>query len=497
MSQSAPTAGRSPPNADVTVGVARMTLSMRRTALILASAMFMEQLDGTVLATALPSMAHSFGVDPLHTSIALTAYMVALAVFIPASGPVADRFGSRTTLMAAILIFLGGSVLCAQADSLSALTFARVLQGMGGAMMVPVGRLVLLRTVPKPLMITAMAWMITPASIAPLVGPLVGGALTTWLSWRWIFYVNVPVAVVGLLMTWWFIPQIRESRPVPFDVRGQCLFGIGLGSFVLLLELAGRGDTQGRTLLELLGLCLGCMVLYARHATVTAAPAVDLSLMRIATFRISFLAGGFSRVTVGAMPFLVPSFLQLGFHISAFQSGLVTFAAPVGAMVTRSGARRLFHRFGFRRVLIVNGVLTGAACLAITAFRPGWPPASLSGLLLLMGGLQALQFMGYNTIAYADVPQARMSAATSLYSTLQQTTLSLGVCLAAATLAITRALRHHASSTPGDFSVGFLVAGLVALLAAPTAALLSPRAGAELSGHAARTQREQPTSDSH
>ena len=467
----------------------------RTTALIIASALFMEQLDSTVLSTALPAMARSFGVDPLHMSAALTSYLVGLAVFIPASGRLADRLGSRSVFRAAIALFLLGSVLCAQAPDLPFLVASRLLQGAGGAMMVPVGRLVLLRTVTKSELVSATFWMLLPATIGPLFGPIVGGFLTTYLSWRWIFYINVPVGLLGMALTTRYIPQLRETVRRPFDLRGAVLSGTSLACLIFGLESASRGaGALGRTLAILgVGLLAGLLYgLHARglHARTGRDAILDFGLMRIDTFRLSVLAGSMTRIAAGAAPFLIPSMLQLGFGMSAAQSGLITFTAPLGGLSMRFGARRMLRRHGFRVVMTANGAVGAILMLACAGLRPGWPFWTISAMLFLIGMAQALQFTAYNTIAYADVPVARMSAATSFYATFQQMTLTLGICIAVGSMAIARAVRGGGGLDLADFSAGFLAVGALALIAAPIASRLSADAGSELSGH--RLERKTP-----
>ncbi len=455
----------------------------RKTALIIASALFMEQLDSTVLTTALPAMAHSFGVDPLHMSAALTSYLLGLAVFIPASGRVADRFGSRTVFRAAIALFMIGSVLCAQAPDLTFLVLARLLQAAGGAMMVPVGRLVLLRTVPKGEIVAAMFWMLLPATIGPLFGPIVGGFLTTYLSWHWIFYINLPVGLLGIVLATRFIPQLREAGRSRFDLRGMMLSGVSLGCVIFGLESASRGGSALGWTIATLSIGLAAGMLYVLHARGAENPILDLHLMLIPTFRISLLGGTMTRIAMGGSPFLIPSMLQLGFGMTAAQSGLVTFTGPIGALAMRLFIRRVLKRYGFRTVMTLNGLTAGILLLACACFRPGWPFWLLSVVLFVMGMAQALQFTAYNTVAYADIPAGRMSSATSFYATFQQTTLTLGVCIAAGSLAASRALGDRVALTLTDFSVGLAVVGAVALLACPITSRLSPDAGSELSGH--------------
>ena len=467
----------------MTVGEGNLSARARTTALIIASALFMEQLDSTVLTTALPAMARSFAVDPVHMSAALTSYLVSLAVFIPASGRIADRFGSRTVFRAAIGLFMLGSVLCAQAPSLIFLVLARLLQGAGGAMMVPVGRLVLLRTVPKSQIVSAMFWMLLPATVGPLFGPIVGGFLTTYLSWRWIFYINLPVGLLGIALTTRFIPQLRESVPTRFDLLGTMLSGVSLACLIFGLESASRGTGAIPQTTATLAAGLIAGLLYGLHARRTVNPILDFSLMRVPTFRLSTLGGSMTRLAAGASPFLIPSMLQLGFGMSAAHSGLITFTGPIGALSMRLVIRRVLRRYGFRATMTANGVTAGILMLACASFRPGWPFWLLSVVLFLGGMAQALQFTAYNTVAYADIPAERMSAATSFYATFQQVTLTLGICIAAGSVAASRAFGGRDALTLADFSAGFVVVGLLALLASPIASRLSADAGSELSGH--------------
>jgi len=466
----------------------RMTSApgFRTVALIIASAMFMEQLDGTILATALPAMAESFDVSPLHMSVALTSYMLSLAVFIPASGAIADRYGSRNVFRAAIALFTVGSILCGLSGNLPLLVLSRLLQGIGGAMMVPVGRLVLLRSVPKSELVSAMSWLLVPALIGPVVGPPLGGFIVTWVSWRWIFYINVPIGLAGMWLATKFIPDIRIPDKVRFDKLGFVLSGVSLSCLVFGLEMASRGATSmaGSTGLMVGGLIVGAI--YVWHSKRTTNPILDLSLMRFTTFRLSVIAGSLTRITAGSVPFLLPLMMQLGFGLSAAHSGVITFVSALGAMLMKATAAPVLRWWGFRATLVWNGVLSMVCVALCAAFRPEWPLWIIYVVLLFSGFFQSLQFSAYNTVAYADVPSERFSSATSFYTTFQQLMLSLGICVAAAALhvSVTWHGREHAQLP--DFSVAFLVVTFVSLLAAPVCLLLPKNAGAEMSGHRRR-----------
>jgi len=461
-------------------------VSARTVSLIVASAMFMEQLDGTVLATALPTMAKSFHADPLHMNVALTSYLLTLAMFIPASGRFADRFGSRTVFRTAIGMFTLGSILCAQAPTLPLLVAARMLQGAGGAMMSPVGRLVMLRAVSKSELVSAMAWLMIPATIGPIVGPPIGGFVVTYLSWHWIFYINVPIGIAGIILVTRYIEEMREPVRTPLDLRGLALAGTALASLMFGIEMASRGVGSGLVIAALVVLGSGSAGLYARHWRRHPQPMLDFRMMRIPTFRFSVICGSLSRIAVGAMPFLLPMMLQLGFGLSALHSGLITFTSSVGSLAMRAVAPRILRRLGFRTVLSWIGMIATLLLAATAAFRPGWPLAAIYTILLLNGFFQSLQFMAYNTIAYADVPRPQMSTATSFYTTFQQMSLTLGIAVSAAVLAASiHVLRHHAPVL-SDFSVAFLVVSGISMLAPLLSLRLDPSAGAELSGHSGR-----------
>lgn len=459
-------------------------VSVRFTALIVASALFMEQLDGTVLATALPTMAHTFGVEPLQMNVALTAYLLSLAVFIPASGKVADRFGTRTVFRSAIVLFTIGSILCGLSDGLWELVGSRILQGIGGAMMVPVGRLVLLRSVERSELVTAMTWLMIPAMIGPVLGPPVGGFLVTTLSWRWIFYINVPIGVLGVVLASLYIRDIKEEGRVDFDALGLLLSGVSLSCLMFGLELASRGATSAAVTAAVVATGLLSGFLYIRHSRVHPQPVLDFSLMRIKTFGLSVIGGGLTRIAAGAVPFLLPMMLQLGFGMSALQSGLITFASSAGSLAMKWIARPILHRYGFRRVMIWNGLTSSVFLAAIASMRPGWPVVAIYAVLLVGGFFQSLQFTAYNTIAYAEIAKPRMSAATSFYTTFQQLMLTLGICTAAAALAGSLLVTGHAEPALSDYSAAFCVVALVSIAASPTLARLPRDAGDELSGRA-------------
>jgi EmrB/QacA subfamily drug resistance transporter len=452
----------------------------RRVALLVACALFMQNLDGTVIATALPAMGRAFHEDPVRLNVALTAYLFAAALFIPASGWAADRFGTRRVFRTAIAVFTLGSVLCGIAGSLPVLVAARIVQGAGGAMMLPVGRLVLLRSVPKERLVSAMAFVSIPALIGPVLGPPLGGLIVTAASWRWIFFLNVPIGLAGALAATVWIADFRSDDPGRFDLPGLALAGAAFACLMGLLELAGRGIASPALLAALALATLATAALYWRRARTQPRPALDLRLMRLPTFAVSVMAGSLFRFGVGAQPFLLPLLIQLGFGRSALQSGLITFAAAAGAIAAKPLTQVTLRRFGFRTVLVLNGALSGALIAVSAAFRPAWPLAAIYAVLLAAGALRSLQFTAYNAIAYAEVPNDRMSAATTLYSALQQVSLTVGIPIAAAILHAARLAGGHATPTPSDFSFAFLVLGGVSMLAGPASLVLPRGAGHEL-----------------
>jgi EmrB/QacA subfamily drug resistance transporter len=404
----------------------RTSSRTRLTAVIVACALFMQNLDSTVIATALPTMAKAFGADPVHMNVALTSYLLSLAVFIPASGWVADRFGTRTVFRAAIAVFTVGSVLCGRADSLAFLVGSRVLQGIGGAMMVPVGRLVLLRTAPKNELVAAMAWLTMPALLGPVLGPPVGGFIVTYFNWRWIFDINVPIGVLGIILVSMFVEDVREPPRGRFDMIGLVLCGVALSGVMFGLETAGRGVVPRTTTELMVGVGLVAVVGYVLHAWRHPAPLLDLSLMRLPCFGVAFSAMMLFRTGIGAIPFLLPLMLQVGFGDSAVQSGLITFASSAGALVMKPATQYALRWFGFRDTLVWNGLVSAAMIAICAAFRPTWPAAAIYAALLIGGFFRSLQFTAYNTLAYGDVPRSRMSSATSLYVTGQQLAATIG-----------------------------------------------------------------------
>jgi EmrB/QacA subfamily drug resistance transporter len=452
--------------------------------LIVACALFMENLDSSVLATALPSIAESLGESPLKLNLAITSYLFSLAVFIPVSGWVADRYGARTVFRAAIAVFTIGSLLCGLADSFWTLVAARVLQGIGGAMMVPVGRLVMLRSVPKADLVRAVAWLTVPALVGPVIGPPLGGFLTTYLSWRWIFWINLPIGLLGIVLVTLYIPNIREEKLPPLDWHGFLLTAVGLLGLVFGFETIGRDllpDTAVAGLLLAGAIGLG---LYLRHAKRHPHPLLDLSLLRVPTFRAGIAGGFLFRIGTGAIPFLLPLMFQLGFGMTAFESGMVTFVSAAGALTMKMAAGPILRWLGFRQVLIGNAVLSGLAIAVCGLFRPEWPHALILGVLLFGGFFRSLQFTSINTMTISDIATERMSRATSFTSMMQQLSLSAGVAVGAMVLHATVTLSGGLDAmTAADFMPAFFTVGTAAALSTFIFVRLPADAGAEVSGH--------------
>jgi EmrB/QacA subfamily drug resistance transporter len=451
--------------------------------LIVACALFMENLDSTVIATALPAIARSLDENPLRLNLAITSYLLSLAVFIPLSGWAADRFGARRVFRAAIVIFTLGSACCGAANTLPELVAARILQGLGGAMMVPVGRLVMLRSVAKSELVRAMSYLTVPALIGPVLGPPLGGFIVTYSSWRWIFFINLPIGLLGIALATVFIEDVKEGGEWPLDVRGFVSAGLGLAGLMFGFETAGRGVLPDAAVAALLAIGVISLALYVLHARVHAYPIIDLGLLRIPTFAAAIVGGSVFRIGIGALPFLLPLMLQLGFGLSPFASGLLTFASAAGALTMKITAAPIIRGLGFRRVLIGNAAVSALFLASYSLFTP-WTSHWLIFLALLAGGFfRSLEFTGINTLAFADVPPALMSRATSFQSMAQQLSVSIGVGTGALLLHVTLVLNGHAALAAQDFAPAFLAVAAISLASILFFLQLAPQAGAEVSGH--------------
>ena len=446
---------------------------------IVATALFMQNLDSTVLGTALTRIAADFNTDPIQLHMALTAYLLSLAVFMPVSGRLADRFGTRTVFRWAVALFTLASVGCAFSTGLGWLVLGRVIQGIGGAMMIPVARLALLKSVPKSELIGAMAWVSIPGLVGPVLGPPVGGFIVTYWTWPWIFWINVPIGIAGIVLATFFMDDVRETDVPPFDFSGFVMVAIGFSGLILGLETIG--DSMLPRWINGLAVGAGIVALagYAVHARRVATPVLDLSLLRIPTFFSSMIGGAFFRIGTGALPFLMPLMLQAGFGYSPLQSGLTTLAGALGAITVKLGAEPMIRRFGFRRTLVWNTLLSAAFLGLCLFFRPSTPVWVIFAVLLIGGFFRSLTFTALNTLAYVDLDQRRMSQATGFVSVMQQLSLSVGVGLSAMLLQIVTV--HGQAPAAADFAAPFAVIAFVGGIAAVQFTRLSPDAGSAAS----------------
>ncbi len=463
------------------------TVSQTALPLLVASTFFMENLDATIITTSLPAMAHDFGVAPSALSIGLSAYLVALAAFIPASGWLADRLGPRRVFPSAIALFTLASVLCAMSTSLDMFTVCRVLQGLAGAMMVPVGRLVVLRNTPKPALVRAIATITWPGLAAPVLGPALGGFISSTWSWHWIFLINVPLGIAAFAAALWLVKPSPGQRK-PFDFAGFVASGVGASALMFGVELASRTPADWPMVIGCLVVGGVAMVWSVRHFLRTPHPLINLGAIRVQTFAVVVWGGSLFRIAIGSAPFLLPLMFQLAFGMSAVTSGLLMLALFAGNLGIKPATTPIMRRFGFRGVLLGNGVLVAigfALCALLTATTPLW----ISALVLLFGGIcRSVQFTTLATMGFADVPPDDMSGASTLFSALQQMTSGLGIALGALVLKMTEV----AGATPysaASFRWTFVVMGGLALLGLIDGARLPADAGAQVSGHSPRTAR--------
>ncbi len=457
-------------------------------ALLAAGALFMENLDATIIATGLPSMAHAFGTTAVAVNVGITAYLLTLAVFIPLSGWMATRFGERRVFASAILVFTVASVLCAMSRTLPLFTASRVLQGIGGSLMVPVGRLMVIRASSKAQLMKAVAYTIWPALVAPILGPPAGGWILTFASWPWMFLLNVPVGIVLFALALRVVPADMIRPAAPFDLRGFLLAGGASFLLVYMLERLQAPHTSRIAVVAMLA--GGAILLWAavRHLRSAIRPLFRLEVLAIQTFWTANLPGSLFRMAVFSVPFLLPLLFQEGFGLSALASGSLTMAVFAGNLGMKPLTAPLLRRFGFRQVLIVNGVLT-VALLAACGWLRLQTPRLLTLLVLFLGGLgRSMELTALTTMGFADLPGNLKDSGTTLSATLQQMTTSVGIAVAALVLHLSASARHGSSAV--DFKVAFCVMAGFAALAIPSFVRLQPDAGADVSGAALLRERE-------
>ena len=453
-------------------------------ALLVAGAFFMEFLDGTVIATALPDMARDFGVTAVELNIGISAYLITLAVLIPASGWIADRFGARAIFTLALAIFTLASVFCGLSTEVHIFVAMRILQGVGGALMVPVGRLAVLRTTPKHQLIKAIATLTWPALVAPIIGPPLGGFITRYASWHWIFFINVPLGLAAIILSLRIIPDIRETERRSFDLSGFITTSVAMVSLVTAMERLGDRQPQIWPTLALAALGFGCLLYSIRHFRRAAAPMVRLDALQVPTFRVTMYGGSLFRASISAVPFLLPLLFQVGFGMDPFHSGLLVLAVFVGNLTIKPATTPLIRWLGFRRLLLINGALNVCSLLACALLTPQTPVWAIMLILYLGGVFRSIQFTGVSTLAFADVPAAQMSDANTLFSTASQLAVGLGITLGAIGIRLGEQVGDwlHLTELPGiSFRLSFVFIGLLCRVGMIDSLHLAKTAGSSVS----------------
>jgi EmrB/QacA subfamily drug resistance transporter len=459
-------------------------------ALLVSGAFFMEMLDGTIIATALPQMAHTFQLRAVDLSIGMSAYLLTLAVFIPMSGWVADRFGARLVFGLAIAIFTGASVLCGFCSSLGSFTAARILQGVGGSMMVPVGQLVVLRSSEKRDLMRSIAYITWPGLAAPIIAPAVGGYITDHFTWRWIFFLNLPLGLMALSLVPILIPPGLVGERRPFDAVGFITCGLSFVSLLVGLSWIGGTSAETKDGVKMLFFSAFVGTVGIRYLLSVDNPLIRLDLLRVRTFLLTMRGGSLFRISIQAIPFLMPLMFQVGFGMSAEQSGFLVLAIFAGNLVMKPGTVYVLRRFGFRNVLVVNGMLN-ALWIFSYAFLEPTTPKWMTLVLLFCGGLsRSMQFTAINTVAFIDIPEGKKSDASTLFSMFGQLSIALGIALGAvalriATLVVPSGLGH---SGPADFHLAFLAIGVLTVASLFDCFSLSATAGQDVSGHVAKAR---------
>jgi len=453
---------------------------------LIAGAFFMENLDGTIIATALPQMARSFHVGAVSLNIGMTAYLLTLAVFIPISGWVADRFGSRSVFASAIGVFTVASLLCGAASTLTEFTLMRILQGMGGAMMVPVGRLIVLRASPKDKLAQAIAYITWPGLTALVIGPPLGGFITTYASWHWIFFLNLPLGILALVLTLAWIENVRVEQAHPFDWLTFVLGCFASAGAVYAMEKLGgegmRGSGPGMILA--LSVLSGVIAVVVAHAN-PGRSLIDFESLKLKSYSLSVYGASAFRISVSVLPFLLPLMFQIAFGMNAFQSGLYLLALFAGDLSMKAFVIQILRHFGFKRTLIVNGLITAASMVLCATLRPGTPGALIVAILFFHGACRSTEFTCMTTLAYTEIAPERMSRANGFLSAVMQLSMGMGIAIGAITLRIVAHAHGHSAAMPElrDFHLAILLMASLSLAPVLDSLGLRPDAGAATSGH--------------
>ncbi|WP_323382437.1 MFS transporter [Myxococcus dinghuensis] len=450
----------------------------------MASALFMEFVDSTVLSTALPTLSVAFGTDPIHLKLALTSYILALAVLAPASGWVADRFGPKRVFMLAMVVFLTGSVLCGFSRTLPQLVVFRTLQGLGGALMTPVGRLIVVSSAPRERLVSALSWFTMPALVGPLLGPPLAGIILGVASWPWIFFINVPVGLLGMAAVARFVPRLEQPDPGPFDWKGFALAVVAITLLIGAAETLGIGLVPPLLQAGVVAVAVMATVLYVRHARRESRPVLDLGLFKVATFRASTVGGGLVRMGLGATPFLLPLLFQVGLGWGPFEAGVVTIGTSLGALSCKPVAPWIIRRVGFRSTLIGSNMASAVLTAVPALFRSSTPIPVIFAALFISGFVRSLQFTATNAVAYADISTDRMSTASTMAVVTQQVGLAMGISFGALMLHVARG-KGDLPLTPDRFVLPFVAIAIVSSLAGPMFRRLPASAGSRIGGRAA------------
>ena len=453
--------------------------------LAVGSALFMQFIDQTALSTALPTLAAAFKIPPIDLKLVLTSYILVQAVVVPASGWAADRWGARRIFIAAMAVFLLGSVLCGLSRTLGELVLFRILQGAGAAMIMPVGRIIVVGQSPREHLVKAMALLTTPAMVGPIIGPPLTGLILKVASWPWIFYINVPVGILGMIAVWKFVQKTRQPHPGRFDTIGFVLAAVAMSSLMGLAETLGFNLIPWTVQIAALAVGIAAAAAFVHHARRTDKPVLDLSLLKLKTFRVSCTGGTLARIGIGATPFLMPLLLQIAMGWTPLQAGSLTIAMAIGALISRPLATKMMRLFGFRGILVWTAALVAAFTAAPGFFRTGTPVWIMFGLLAVGGFVRATQFTASNAVAFVEVGQKEVTAASTLQAVILQLSISTGITVGSLALQLVR-LNGGGALTPSQFTLPFCFVGLLSLLAAPVYASLRKDIGSDMTGHRRR-----------